>query len=182
MKKIMLLGMFLVLFNMVSAESFRIDIVGKNIGMVIDQLGEKVNASTATWMKEKHDQRLLFCGPVDEQWEKRTFSFIAKQDGRVEVILMGDINKPGAPLIAYDDITVNGKWMDNGSFETVSNGQPRPWWGKGELRKDGGAEGQNYVLANHMQTFWQGFTVKKGEVVTISFQCRKNLSGEKKQN
>ena len=48
MKKIMLLGMFLVLFNMVSAESFRIDIVGKNIGMVIDQLGEKVNASTAT--------------------------------------------------------------------------------------------------------------------------------------
>lgn len=87
---------------------------------------------------------------------------------------MGTINKPGAPLLAYDDVRINGQPVKNGSFEEGEGDKIAVWggWGKAKRMNDGGAAGQHYVLANHVNALAQTIPVKAGEKVTISFQVK----------
>ena len=83
-------------------------------------------------------------------------------------------NRADAPLIAYDDIKVNGQPLINGGFETSSE-KIAPWssWGKAKLATDGGAaEGKNFVLVNHHNPAIQDFSVKAGELVTVTVQTK----------
>lgn len=173
MKKLLTLALAAGLASIVSAVDFRVDISGNKIELE-NKDAKGLRVQTDGWLGENRNQRLLYIGPVSGQWEEKSFSFTAKKDGTVGINLMGTINKKGAPLIAYDDVKVNGKALVNGSFEqTAAKGIPG-WggWGSAKVMTDGGADGKNYVLANHVHALNQRINVKAGETVTVSFKVK----------
>ncbi len=176
MKKLLTLALAAGLAAIATAENFRIDISGQKsqVGLVVKQMDDGITGTQAGWLGDKKDQRLIFCGSVSGKWEKKSFSFLAKKDGRISLCLMGYENRADAPLIGYDDIKVNGQPLINGGFEASSE-KITSWggWGKAKLVSDGtAAEGKNFVLANHHNTAIQEFNVKAGELVTITFQAK----------
>lgn len=176
MKKLLTLALAAGLAAIATAENFRIDISGQSnqVGLVVKQMDDGITGTQAEWLGDKKDQRLIFCGPLAGKWEKKSFSFLAKKDGKISICLMGDENRADAPLIAYDDIKVNGQPLINGGFEASSE-KIAPWssWGKAKLATDGGAaEGNNFVLANHHNPAIQDFSVKGGELVTVTVQTK----------
>ena len=176
MKKVLTLALAAGLAAIATAENFRIDISGQKsqVGFVIKQMDDGITGTQAPWLGDKQDQRLVFSGSVSGKWEKKSFSFLAKKDGKISLCLMGYENRADAPLIAYDDIKVNGQPLINGGFEASSE-KIAPWggWGKAKLVTDGtAAEGKNFVLVNHHNVASQDFNVKAGELVTVSFQTK----------
>ena len=176
MKKKLLCAAALCAAGLLSAADFRIDIGGEEAKMDLEikECSEKIRASTAGWLNERKNQRLIFIGSASGQWETKSISFIPKSSGNVNLCLMGTINKPGAPLLAYDDVRINGQPVKNGSFEEGEGDKIAVWggWGKAKRMNDGGAAGQHYVLANHVNALAQTIPVKAGEKVTISFQVK----------
>lgn len=162
--------------GLLSAADFRIDISGERskVEMEIKEVGESIRGEGAGWLGERKNQRLIFSGPASAKWETKTFSFLPKTNGSISLCLMGTINKPGAPLLAYDDVRINGQPVKNGSFEEGEGDKIAVWggWGKAKRMNDGGTAGQHYVLANHVNALAQTIPVKAGEKVTISFQVK----------
>ena len=176
MEKMLLCAAALCAAGLLSAAEFRIDIGGERskVELEIKECSEKIRASSAGWLNERKNQRLLFIGAASDQWETKSISFVPKSNGNVNLCLMGTINKPGAPLLAYDDVRINGQPVKNGSFEEGEGDKIAVWsgWGKAKRMNDGGAAGQHYVLANHVNALAQTIPVKAGEKVTISFQVK----------
>ena len=176
MKKMLLCAGILCSAGVLSAADFRIDVGGERdkVELEVKECSEKIRSSPAGWLNERKNQRLVFIGAASDQWEKKSISFIPKSNGNVEVCLMGTINKPGAPHLGYDDIKVNGKLLKNGSFEEGSGDRIANWsgWGKAARVAGGAADGNQYVLANHVDALVQSIPVKAGEKVTITFQVK----------
>lgn len=175
MKKLLTLTLAAGLASLVSAVDFRVDISGQGSKIELENKDAKgLRTTTASWLGENKNQRLLYMGPVSGQWEEKSFSFTAKKDGTVGICLMGTVNKEGAPLIAYDDVKVNGKALTNGSFEQTAEKKIPGWggWGSAKVMTDGGADGKNYVLANHVHALNQNIKVKAGETVTVSLKVK----------
>ena len=176
MKKILLCTAAFCAAGLLSAADFRIDIGGErsNVEMEIRETSEKIRAAPAEWRKERKNLRLVFTGAASGQWETKSVSFVPKTSGNVNLCLMGTINKPGAPLLAYDNIKVNGKLVKNGSFEEGAGDTIPNWsgWGKAQRVTGGAADGNQYVLANHVDALVQPIPVKAGEKVTVTFQVK----------
>ena len=119
MKKLLTLALAAGLAAIATAENFRIDISGQSnqVGLVVKQMDDGITGTQAEWLGDKKDQRLIFCGPVAGKWEKKSFSFLAKKDGKISICLMGYENRADAPLIAYDDIKVNGQPLINAALK-----------------------------------------------------------------
>ncbi len=176
MEKMLLCAAALCAAGLLSAAEFRIDIGGERskVELEIKECSEKIRASSAGWLNERKNQRLLFIGAASDQWETKSISFVPKSNGNVNLCLMGTINKPGAPHLAYDNIKVNGKLVKNGSFEEGSGDKIANWsgWGKAQRIAGGAADGNQYVLANHVDALVQSIPVKAGEKVTVTFQVK----------
>ena len=147
MKKLLTLALAAGLAAIATAENFRIDISGQSnqVGLVVKQMDDGITGTQAEWLGDKKDQRLIFCGPVAGKWEKKSFSFLPKKDGKISICLMGYENRADAPLIAYDDIKVNGQPLINGGFEASSE-KIAPWssWGKAKLHGRRRRRGQKF--------------------------------------
>ena len=176
MKKMLLCAAALCAAGLLSAADFRIDIGGERskVDLEIKECSEKIRASTAGWLKDRKNQRLIFIGPASGQWETKSISFIPKSSGNVNLCLMGTINKPGAPHLAYDNIKVNGKPVKNGSFEEGSGDKITSWggWGKPQRVAGNAPDGNQYVLANHVDALVQSIPLKAGEKVPVTFQVK----------
>jgi lysophospholipase L1-like esterase len=126
-----------------------------------------VSGSSASWMSENADQRLVVTTqPVTSEWTRCHFTFTPKRTGVVTLILMGDMKDQ---FVCYDDVElIGGAAIDNGSFE-----YPRKWSPLGkpvlvsEPQKAHG--GKLFAKCTSDDRLNQDITVEAWNPVTVSF-------------
>lgn len=160
---------------------FRIDVqAAQNAsGLVFKGGSEGVRGSKAAWLKENADCRLLIKGKAGENWEEKSFQFIAKKDCWINLNFMGDSDGKNLFWVAYDNVRVEGAELKNGSFELVNpqNGLPVNWGTYTQSKMvfetgDDAADGKKYIEATHNHRATQGFRCSKGTLVKVTFMVR----------
>ncbi len=139
--------------------------------------------SNATWNSdpEKNAKYLIFnAGEALPEWQEAEFSFKPDKDGEVTFNLLGPWKKSSTgegldPVwVVYDDITVTGSTIKNGTFDTGMES-----WNKTVKGGDLGIQPEHILATGHSKPgsvkCWhdgglsQKIPVKMGQTVTVKF-------------
>lgn len=163
----------------------RLDIFSRKAALVISEEGTSGIAAHATWVPEEQQPRSIYAigqGKAGE-WTEHRLRFTPSEDDTVSLICKGPYLKDAAgkliPVgVYYDNITINGQELPNGSFE---NGLT-DWRTTIDIREEYPAElcqapgltpfGEACVLVWHNSYVSTSFPVKKDQPVELSLFFR----------
>jgi len=163
----------------------RIDVAGGDVvNMLPGKASNGCHVENITWGNGETNYFVITCETEKlsfKKWHKFTFSFIPQESGQVSIDLMSNYSNGGegqinAHWIYYDDITVKGGKLINGSFDKIMNNFPRGWSGlpKNLVKKASKfrpPSGSYVVKAWHNARVRQVIKVKEKEKVTITFKA-----------
>jgi hypothetical protein len=165
----------------------RVDVSGEagKLGMVFVRGSDGVTGGQANWLNDDRDKRLVVRFPATGDWQKHSFTFTAKVDGKVRLEVMGNDRSPAMDKgwFWFDNVDVVGSTLKNGDFEIANdNGRPEGWQTRDGVEVGGSAQsGKVAVKTHHDCRIMQDIEVKAGQAVTVSLWV-KNADVEAKEN